>query len=298
MPEIKEQLNPVAAAFQSLPEIIRQWLASDSTTMAVSEINNRLGFKEEKRRIIPRLILRLAVQDLDPMDFINDLSHELDISFENAKTITQDIEAKIFKNAETMVRNEAGVDFSLVYFGKPGPKKSYEIPAVPAALSPQPEPVSQAPEPAPLNIAEQAPAATLSEQEPAPLMKIPEAKIPTPAEPPRDEPTEPFMIHEENIFKPVMSQSSEEQPTIKIETEEFFKQKPAPSKPVMVTLETSESNTPPKARIVHYSDLRTPLNNLGLPKKPEPKKEDIINLENFAKIKDNTVDLRKNSNTK
>lgn len=294
MPETNTKINSIALAFQSLPDSIRQWLASDSTTLAVSEINNRLGLKGDKRRIIPSLILRLVVQDLDPMDFINDLSHELDISFENSKTLTQDIEAKILKNAETMLRNETGVDFSLVYFGKPGPKKSYEIPTVPVAPSPQPEPSSQPPEPAPINIAKQAPAAPLSEQEPAPLTKIPEAKIPAPAEPPRGEPAEPFMIHEENIFKPAISQSSREQPTIKIETEEFFKQKPAPSKPVTVTLETSE---PPQseARIVHYSDLRTPLNNLGLPKKPEPKKEDIINLENFAKIKDNTVDLRKNT---
>jgi len=55
-----------------------------------------------------------------------------------------------------------------------------------------------------------------------------------------------------------------------------------------------EQAGPETSKIVHYSNFKTELNNLGMPKKPEPKKEDFINLNNFTKISGNTVDLRSN----
>lgn len=58
-----------------------------------------------------------------------------------------------------------------------------------------------------------------------------------------------------------------------------------------------ESKTEP-SKVVHYSNFKTELNNLGLPKKPEPKKEDFINLNNFMRVSGNTVDLRSIKNEK
>jgi len=45
-------------------------------------------------------------------------------------------------------------------------------------------------------------------------------------------------------------------------------------------------------KTVHYSNFKTDLTHLGTPVKPEPRKEDFINLNTFTKISGNTVDLR------
>src|SRR3989344_9372644 len=128
-----KQISPILAAYQSLQEHLRDWLASDVVMFSIGEINNRLWFKDEKRKIIPALVLRLFIQDLEPIDFINELSHELAISFEAAKSITQDIEAKVLKPVASELRREVGVDTQLLYFGKPGPRTTKE-PEAPASL--------------------------------------------------------------------------------------------------------------------------------------------------------------------
>lgn len=48
-------------------------------------------------------------------------------------------------------------------------------------------------------------------------------------------------------------------------------------------------------KVVHYSTFKTDLTHLGTPKKPEPKKEDFINLNTFMRVSGNTVDLRKST---
>ncbi|MDD5430996.1 MAG: hypothetical protein PHP03_02115 [Candidatus Pacebacteria bacterium] len=134
-------INSLSMAYQSLPESIREWLASEPTMFAVGEINTRLGFKDNKRKIIPRLILRLAVEDIEPLDFVNELSYALNISFQNAKTIAQDIEEKIFREIAPELKT-INVDVNLISFGQPGPKKiNNESPSVQtAAEAPSPFP--------------------------------------------------------------------------------------------------------------------------------------------------------------
>lgn len=66
---------------------------------------------------------------------------------------------------------------------------------------------------------------------------------------------------------------------------------PQPEKPMSALKPTVE-----QPRTVHYSNFKTPLTPMGVPKKPEPKKEDYINLTTFTKVSGNTVDLRSTKN--
>lgn len=79
-------------------------------------------------------------------------------------------------------------------------------------------------------------------------------------------------------------------PTLKQISEQSFDKAPA----VVETLAgKQDKQNPPK--VVHYSTFKTPLTPSGVPKKPEPKKEDMINLATFTKVSGNTVDLRSKS---
>lgn len=55
-------------------------------------------------------------------------------------------------------------------------------------------------------------------------------------------------------------------------------------------------STVEQPKVVHYSTFKTDLTHLGTPKKPEPKKEDFINLNTFMRVSGNTVDLRSTKN--
>ena len=113
-------------AFQSLPEIIKEWLSDENVAYIIDEVNQRYNFTEEnnKWRVISRLVLRLCVQDLEPRDFINELSHWLNISFDSAKHLTQEIEEKILKPIEAPLKIDVGVDLKLLYFANPAAMSS------------------------------------------------------------------------------------------------------------------------------------------------------------------------------
>src|SRR3989338_2829946 len=119
-----EQPTNISSAIQSLPEHVWDWLTSDAVTLSITEINNRLGFKSERRQIIPSLILKLVTQNLDPMDFINELSHELNIGFQAAKAIAEEIESRVLKPIESELRRDVGVDVKLIYFGNPSAQRA------------------------------------------------------------------------------------------------------------------------------------------------------------------------------
>src|SRR3989338_3934551 len=100
--------NPQAlhTAYLSLPQSVKEWLSSEAFAYTVREINGRLGFRGKKFTAIPALTLRLCAQDLDPLDFINELSHELDVSFQTARSITEDIEEKLLRPIEGDLRRD------------------------------------------------------------------------------------------------------------------------------------------------------------------------------------------------
>ncbi|TSC95823.1 MAG: hypothetical protein Athens101426_594 [Parcubacteria group bacterium Athens1014_26] len=311
MTETKQNLSP--AAFESLPPAIREWAASSQTTYLIMEINDRLGFKNEKIRIIPRLIYRLITQDIDPIDFTNELSHELNIGFQTAKSIAGDIEIKVLAPIETELKNGIGVDAKLIYFGQPFSKKpSFSSTG---GASQDTNSVNKSDEnkagAVPLdNLEAGSPTIIKTEnlnltgpstieiksQGAVEIIDHTKSKELTPtadqADQKETEPLAPFMIHQEDTLKPLMPQYTKENPDLKIDTKNYFPSKPAEPKPISIRLEIEGTQTP-KARVVNYSDLRTPLNNIGAEKKQPPKKGDLVNLENFTKIKGNTVDLRK-----
>ena len=111
----------LGTAFTSLPQSVREWLTDENVALFVDEINTKLGFDIDnpQSEIIPHLVLRLCVQDLEPRDFINELSHYLDIGFESAKTLTKEIEERILKPIEAPLKIDVGVDLKLLYFTNP-----------------------------------------------------------------------------------------------------------------------------------------------------------------------------------
>ncbi len=133
-----QQPKTLRQRFMELPEKIRDWLASERATYAIIEINQRLGLFGIFIEIIPRLVLRLVVKDLNPDTFITALSKELDIDLASAKTIAQEIEEKILRPVAPALLREAGVDIKLIY-GVPaagGPSRVGGLPPlrVPSAI--------------------------------------------------------------------------------------------------------------------------------------------------------------------
>lgn len=109
------------AAKDSLSPAIKEWAGSLHTSLQIGEINERLGIETNA---IAKLLFLLIVQELDPLDFINELSYELGVSFQTAKSIAGDIEEKILRPIEAELKKNVGVDSKLIYFGQPGPRKS------------------------------------------------------------------------------------------------------------------------------------------------------------------------------
>lgn len=138
MAEINQNTTTLLDDFQALPEAIKNWLASDHTTTAIAEINKKLGIKEARRSIIPGLVLRLIVRDLEPQDFINELSEELKINYPTAKALTEEIESKILKPIETGLSQDVGVDVKLIYSAPAAPLQE-------ASLAPSGQEISPAP---------------------------------------------------------------------------------------------------------------------------------------------------------
>lgn len=301
MPE-QQTTSSILASYQSLPAHIRDWASSEQTTFSISEINNRLGLKNEKRKIIPRLILRLTTQDLDPLNFINELSHELGVSFQTAKSISQDIEEKVLKPIENELRRDVGVDVKLIYFGQLGPRPA-AAPTIPVKpITPTPAAtVPPAPAPAPIPAPQITPVA-------------PQPEMPQLAKPPKEptvslksfevkEEEAPFILHQEHPNSAPPPSASETRtrpyeqlkikPELNIKIKDYYQNdadlrgstRGSTQKPISVRVETPSfdkaQDKQQKLRIVHYHGLRTPINNAGQPTKTPD--ENTIDLRKFFK---------------
>ncbi|MEK7590342.1 MAG: hypothetical protein AAB454_01375, partial [Patescibacteria group bacterium] len=99
---------------ETIPQSIRDWLASNVATYIVIELNNRLGFKDLKRQVIPSLIFWLVTREITPEDFITQLSQELKISTSSAKNIAAEIVEKLLRPIERSLRTEMDVDISKI----------------------------------------------------------------------------------------------------------------------------------------------------------------------------------------
>src|SRR3989338_4391191 len=90
----------IRANYLNLPKPVKEWLSSETAAYLIGEINDRLGLDEEKSAVIPNLVLRLVTQDLDTTNFINEISGKLDVNWQTAKAIAEDIEKKVLRPIE------------------------------------------------------------------------------------------------------------------------------------------------------------------------------------------------------
>ncbi len=303
----------MADTFQALPEHIKDWASSDSTTFLIAEINNRLGLKEGRRRIIPSLILRLITLNLEPQDFINELANELRIGFQAAKSIAEDIENHILRSIENELRRDAGVDVKLIRFGQlRSSKPSLKTLSPAAGPIPQPKP-SEMPAPKPMPTAP-------TIQKSLPIVDLQSFQIkkgtakPNLAEP-EALPTVPFMLHQADQITQTAATAGQAAalPRLNIKIPAFSRPMAEKSalagqaapKPISVKIEIPQSTTTAgqaasagsgqAARVVHYSDFRTPISRDGALKSPVPTTENILDLRKIfgQETNSNTVDLRK-----
>lgn len=211
------------AAYQSLPESIQKWLSDENVILMIDEINQKLNLsiEDETAEIIPNLILRLCVQDLSPRDFINELSHYLDISFESAKTLTKEIEEKILKPIEAPLKIDVGVDLKLLYFANPALRSWSSTEQASQEQPPQDKPV-----------------------------ELPKPSNSTSAV---ESLGKPFILHQENVATPQTPQSAQPSFSYKVP----INQTPAqPAPPPKAQIEVPK---PTIQRVVHYSGFFTKL---------------------------------------
>lgn len=100
-------------ALTSLPQEIRLWLASEETADQLRRINAELDLHEEETRLIPYLLFRLAVKDLEPLNFVETLSDWLDISPSSANTIAGEIKDRVLGPVSSQLRSW-GIEISLI----------------------------------------------------------------------------------------------------------------------------------------------------------------------------------------
>ena len=211
----------LAAAFEALPKKIRDWLGSDEVTDLIADISDSKG------SVIAKAVLRLTVGDLNPRDFINELSSQLAVDYEKAKEISQQILDNVLKPIEISLK-EVGVDVGLIVgYAREG--KNVGTSGVPTRTSD--------------------------------VQNSPPDNLPIPKSPVKPvAPDKPFILYQEEA----VSQSPSEKPSFKyrppLEDRVSFKLAPK-----------AEIGIPGQiARVVHYSEFITPLNQAVI-QKPEIK---------------------------
>jgi len=213
-----------------LPPNIKAWLFSEELAYAIGEINDRIGLSDEKEIIIPRLVLRLVVGDLNPLDFTEELAKKLVVNFEVAKTIAKDIENQALKPMESDLKKDLGLDVRVIYFGKPGGEIPSEAPA---------EKEKSLPKDSEIYIPKESVSAPTQETKPGEETSEPRVDLKT------FEEITPFMLHQE---KPGFEKraSSEEGPKVNIKTTPGHSGQKEKSKPVSVRLESPSAETIPQ----------------------------------------------------
>jgi len=229
-------------AFSSLPDSIRDWLSSEEAAQTISEINEELGLEQDWRSTIPRLVLRLAVQDLNPRDFINETGMYLRINYQAAKTVTEKIINKVMKPIEGELF-KIGIDVRLTLdFPSPPLGQLANLPSAPPAgtkppvAQPLTKPQSAAPPPTNLPL-------ITPKIEPAPTDK-------------------PLIIHQEEI-KPAQPSGGQGGLTRSLLPAGALSENKTGAPPVRTEIEGMSSH-PVIKRVVHYSNYLTPLTQANI----------------------------------
>ncbi len=234
-------------AFASLSDKIRDWLSSEEIVKNITTLNDKLSLKSDKERIISKLILRVAVQDLDPRDFANELGSQLKINYEAAKEVTQKIHDECLQPIEAELK-KIGVDVhEMIEYSTAPPDQLSSYPDKPAPVTEYSNPAKLSAKPTKVK---NKPATEAPNNLPLAKQKI---KPPTP--------NQPFVLHEEiGEIKPV-----EEESKSSFTYKEPVKERSVEEAPVRVEIENSLDDNVEVQRIVHYSNFFTPLNTPQIP---------------------------------
>ncbi len=167
---------------------LREWLASVQLMLITIDLNQRLGISGKKETVIPLALWKLVSGQIEPTQFVPELSRDLEISPSAAKALAQEIEEKMLRPIEFPLRSELGIDIKTIYLSEPAHEQPKEqISATPTVLIPSPEVAHPQESKANLN-AGQAPEATLPNRVPpiqSPVYSpIPATPKPMPTQPP------------------------------------------------------------------------------------------------------------------
>ena len=232
---------------RDLPDDIRSWFASSRVIYTTESLNNYLNLQDERKAIIPRLILKLITHDLEPQDFATDLATELGITNNAAKAITKEVEAKLLHPIEESLRG-AGIDIALLHF-----ERELELPllsnigAISSTPSREPEytaPAERLPEETERHIASPRPSTIIEPKGPA----------------------APFILHEEReTVKPI---AQPPRPTFSIKIPLKEKKYGAVAPPVAARIETGEEKATSEGGETKF--------NIRLPEKVAPGSEERL----------------------
>jgi len=261
------------AKIQAVPQKVREWFSSEAVATQIGTISQHFGIIDEnQRRIIPRLLLRLEIQDIEPDYFSGELSQELKIDRDRAMTITAEIKRIILSPIKKEL-SDSGVDMSLLdQFQVPIVKKPQELPKLVSEIKP---PISATPTTPPPTKEYSGEFERLGKISPAPFFTKPTMPETKPPETNEAEPL-PMIIHEEKTTaKPLQVAPGFKigtTPPAKVSSETATGKIAAPPVPAVLEFGTPPKTVsgavspsiPPKVgdenpRVVHYTDLKTPL---------------------------------------
>lgn len=234
-------------AFELLPESTRDWLTSVEATNRIIAINKRLELEADMAAVIPRLLTHLVTKDLNPKNLAAELRGALGIEFPEAKSLAQELRKAILDPVSDALRKE-NILVADVDAGKETPAEDIAQ-LTPVIAREAKRVVSSSPARTPP--VHQFPGESIS------VLKQPEPE--TTATPEAVIPETPFMLHIEKPDLGTLPQGI----TPLTSHIDYKEQKSAAneSKPVRVKIELpqGEPREKPKSRVVHYSNLRTPL---------------------------------------
>ena len=155
---------------------ISDYLGSEGVIDLIGKINETFHISEKDSRIIPTLLLRLEIEDIEPQYFTGELAHQLNLERDKALAISEEIRRLIlFPIAKEFTK--INIDVNLL--------KSFEIPVIKTAAMASGKPMMleeiqrpATPRPAsPLNELPIAPKPTTTISSESPVINIPKPVI-------------------------------------------------------------------------------------------------------------------------
>lgn len=240
--------------FDILPEDVRIWLASETVANRIMNMNDRLKPRSDKRNAIALLVHRIAVRNLPPAAAAGELRRELGLDEVRSRSLTRELFESVFQPIERTLRSELNIEVADMVAGGASESSGLTTPVV------APEVATSEPKRVDFGVSEPMPksAPSTSSEQASPPPPPPETKQ-TMAEPEPELGDQPFLIHEEKpqTFMP----PREPRQGFSFKPREAPNPPSEAAKPVQVRIETPEKPKKPASRVVHYSNLRTPLDD-------------------------------------